>query len=354
MEYYSWQTMFEEFRRQHKHDPKIREMQDDEIILREAQNIMGTSFKDLNNSWKRLIRLRCEYEWLYSGKPYYNIHPQMVRSLCKTNLSKIPADLIEIPHNLNTVVFRFAEPVVTRYVDNNGMTVVKDDAVQKSPVYCRSVMFSKLRLKDEPDVRKIDPKLVGSDQLMLILDEGFRLKTESGDRTLCNTFLLTAFPGKTIPEAIEDTMNSVSEKEFMVYKGMGHRLVNLFRVIISSGFLANSPEDGLIKPDVLNSDKKKFAEAQTKNDTKAIQNIVNRARKQGKHGYNIGTNEMFVGSFSKLSQTELSASTGKELSFSHIRGGHPHAVRFGEGKNKVKIKWFRPTRVRPDLPFKME
>jgi hypothetical protein len=363
MEFYSWQTMFDEYRRANKHDPKLRKIDDTELALIEANNILSTKFRNPNSAWKRIIRLRCEYEWIKAGRPYYNVHPQMVRSLCKTNLEKIPANLIEIPDDLRAVVFRFAEPVETRYTDNSGFSVASTENPESSPIYCRSVLFSRVRVEESDWIKsedldrlsKMDQRLIGSDQLMMVIDEGFRLKTDTGDRTLCNTLILTALPGRTIPEAIQDTIDTLSSAESLVYLGMGERLANLFRIIISSGFLANSPEDMLVVPDVIAADRQKFSEAQTSGDQDTMKRLVDRARKRGKNGYNVGTSEMFVGEArSASSQRQDSEATGKELTHSHIRGGHPHAVRYGEGKSKIKIKWFRPTRVRPDLPFKAE
>lgn len=362
MEFYQWQTLYDEFRRAHKKDAEVRRMDDIDIAMIEANNILSTKFNNPRNAWKRIVRLRCELEWIKAGRPYYNIHPQMARSLCKTNLDKIPANLIEIPDNLKAVVFRFAEPVETRYTDNSGLTFVQGVNAEGSPIYCRSVLFSRLRLEESEtfsskDLAKIaewTPDWVGSDQLMLVIDEGFRLKTDTGDRTLCNTLMLNAMPGETIPQAIEAATEDKTKMESLVYLGMGERLSNLFRVIISTGFLSNCPEDGLIVPDVLADDRSKYSEAQSTQDQNTMTRLKERARKRGKNGYNVGTSEMFVGEAKAALSERQGEGSGKELSFSHIRGGHPHAVRYGEGKNKIKIKWFRPTRVRPDLPFKAE
>ena len=61
--------------------------------------------------------------------------------------------------------------------------------------------------------------------------------------------------------------------------------------------------------------------------------------------------EVAVGQELDLAHTELRPGEGRERTHAHIRSGHFHAVRCGEGRKNVKVKWFRPTVVRPDLPF---
>jgi hypothetical protein len=382
MEYYHWQTMTDEFRRVHRQDKKrIRNLTDAQIKNIEMDNILSTPFNKESNRWRRMIRLMGENVWINAGKPYYNIHPQMVRSLCNTNLDKIPANLIEVPAGLEAVVFRFAEDVPTRYISNDGYHVVAADEVHHSPVYCRSVLFGKIKNDRSKHVaenikkttteffRSINmPSLNDNvqavidlasdgyykdvdDFMIMCVDEGFRVKDRDVDRSLCNLITINCKNGQSVSEAIQTTVEQASAGEQAVMVTMGDRLSNLIRVIVSAGFLANCPEDDLVVPDILNADKQSFKDASQRGDAVAIQSIVERAKRRGKNGYNIGTSEMFVLE-NESEQHKQYDSTGKQLSFSHLRGGHPHAVRYGEGKNKVKIKWFRPTRVRPDLPFK--
>lgn len=376
MEYYSWQTMLDEYRWMHKHEKQtIRNLSDDDIRVIEMNHILTSPFRDQANRWRRMIRLTGETAWVAAGRPYYNVHPQMVGSLCKTNLNKIPAQFIEVPADLPAVVFRFADPVPTRYADNTGYSVIKAENVSHSPIYCRSVLFGKIEnretdfvyervketLRQFPAVAQSSvDRFVKSTQeehkdishfLTLCIDEGVRLKDGGVERTLCNIITISCRHGQTISEAIQTTVDKATSKEQIVMLSMGERLVNLLRVIISSGFLANCPEDGLVVPDVLGSDRQSYREAEKRGDQNAMSIIAERAKRRGKFGFNIGTSEMFAGE-SEPVESKSSEETGRQLSFSHIRGGHPHAVRYGEGKGKVKIKWFRPTRVRPDLPFK--
>lgn len=108
----------------------------------------------------------------------------------------------------------------------------------------------------------------------------------------------------------------------------------------------NSPQDNLLQFDVLAKDRRTFEAA----DEEGQERLISRARRRGKHGWNVGTNEMFVPDVPQWS-TSATGESGHSHSHAHIRTGHLHAVRCGPGRKDVKIKWFRPTVVRPDLPF---
>lgn len=354
MEFYQWQTMFDEYRRYHRHDPRVKNLSDRDLYEIEVQNILNTSFKDRSNRGKRLMRLGAEYAWTRSGNPYYNVHPKMVESLCRTNLDKIPLQYVEIPDGLISVLFRFTGDVPIRYTDNSGFTVVTDESIKNSPIYCRAALFCRLDPQDVPDSETWEHEYQDHIHFFLVVDEGFRFRENGLERTLCSCVAFSGHPNETITEAIQNTIASLPKKHptRLMMLSMEERLANLLRVIVSCGFLANSPEDRLVVPDVLSKDRNAYAEADRRRDQQRCQEIVARAHRRGKIGYNIGTNEMFVGESHLRQGSAGHTGQGQELTYSHIRSGHPHAVRYGEGKSKVKIKWFRPTRVRPDLPFK--
>ena len=68
-------------------------------------------------------------------------------------------------------------------------------------------------------------------------------------------------------------------------------LRNCLRIIATVGFMANSPEGNFFQYDVLSKDRQRFAEA----DGETRNRLIDRARRRGKHGWNVGTNEMFLG-----------------------------------------------------------
>lgn len=360
MIYHEWQTMFDEFIKQNK---SLRRESLEKLLMMEIKNISSSAFKMESNRTKRLMRLNLEYNWVKSGKPYYKIHPMMVRKLSKINLDKIPAEFIEVPE-FDSVCFRFAEDIPTRYIDAHaGITAIRDESINVSPIYVRSAIFSRIKSGDskyqsaidfvKKSIKSSDKQMafLNDDNFILVLDEGFRGKEEHVDRTLCNSIIVSVHQGEMISQAIERTIS----EDAIVSKlptNLKSRLENLFRVIISIGFMANAPEDNLIVPDIISRDKENYDNAVKKNDVERIKTIIKRSQDRGHNGWNVGTNEIFV---DEMPKGQYSGSgDGKELQYSHIRGGHPHTVRFGEGKKRVKIKWFRPTRVRSDLPFKQE
>lgn len=362
MEFHTWQTLFDEFKALYRNDPVKRKMTNEQIFAAEQASLIEYPFKNPNTRIDRLMRLAVERRWIDSGRPYYNVHPQLVRSLCKTNLDKIPSGYVEMPEGLDVVCFRFAEEVPIQYLSNVGAHALMDDRVHNSPIFCRSLLFSRVGYSGDEELQRIaeaanltteQVKLVQCQQFILFLDEGFRAQG-TDNLTLCNLVNFGAEKDQTIPQAIQACLANMSNRyEKLMWMALGERLSNLLKIIVSCGFLANSNDDGLVVPDILSKDRTNYADAVKRNDTEKIKQIVERARRRGKLGYNIGTNEMFVGE-AAIDRQERASGTGNELKYSHLRGGHPHAVRYGEGSKKVKIKWFRPTRVRKDLPFKVD
>ncbi|TWU49347.1 hypothetical protein Poly59_39610 [Rubripirellula reticaptiva] len=121
---------------------------------------------------------------------------------------------------------------------------------------------------------------------------------------------------------------------------------NCIRLVATVGLIANCPEDNLLEYDVLAKDKQRFKSASPKRK----EELIAKARRRGKIGWNVGTNELFIGE-QPLGESGSAAAPRGSHNHAHIRTGHLHAVRFGKGRKQVKIKWFRPTVVRPDLPF---
>jgi hypothetical protein len=337
MEYHHYQTMLDEFVKEDKSRRKLHLMK---LFEQEMENLKLYSFREETTRTKRILRLSCEYGWQTEGRPYYNIHPQMVRALMKTNLDSIPAKMIEIP-DFRGLCFRFAEPVPTRVVDNTGFHAVADETLTDLPICARSVLFSKFSSEE-------------SDSFIVSIDEGFRVEGKGCTRMLANVYVLEVKNEETIPEALSRLIGDSESTQSLMMRLQREQLENLFRVIIATGFLANTPEDNLVTQDILSKDLPKYTAAIRDNDVNAIKVIEDRARRRKGLGWNVGTSEMVLGEVGRLSGSRGGTGDGNELSYSHLRGGHPHVVRYGPGKTKAKIKWFRPTRVRPDLPFKDE
>ena len=315
------------------------------VDRKKRQNLpFGLYYKEIismmKNEGHRPAIPMAEMMWLEDGQPYYNIHPKLVSQLCRTDLSKIPAVLFKMPHGLRVVHVRFAEEH-SEFFDS-------EDTVH-------SFLMS---LEDSENV--LLPKKEAGEwrfgkRVSLILEfgkkrDGFPLQEEFG---------LELFEDQTFDEAIAST-KSLLRKEGMI--GMDGKELdinkallryetgvfeNLLRLAITIGFLADNP--AICEADVLNEDREKFRVG----DDEQRQLIAERAKRRRKYGFNIGTDLMFVGE-RPMSTRQNAAETGRELEYAHIRAGHPHAVRYGEGKKLVKIMWYVPLTVRADLPFKSE
>lgn len=354
MEYHSWLSLIDEARRVHGKDYSRLPLK--EQFLKEAEALLKFPFKNPQTRIKRLIRLCMEYDWIKFGRPYYNVHPMMVKKLILTNLDKIPAKFIEVPENLPAICIRFTDNIQIRILDSNqGMHVRAAPDIKESLVGCRCALFGRYNLDHEKMLHKLLPECVGEDQFMLIVDEGCRCISKDDHKThrmLCNLINFGVRGEETIPQAMERAYTELDgSMDQVLLMTMKDRLENLFRIIITIGFLADDP-CGIITPDLLNKDQRAYEQALARGDTAKISSLHSKAKRRHKFGWNVGTSEIFAES--RPVASPRGTGTGRELQWSHIRGGHPHAVRHGVGKKQIKIKWFRPTRVKPGLPFKEE
>ena len=177
------------------------------------------------------------------------------------------------------------------------------------------------------------------DVKLFLLD--LNVKTPHATRSLLFAPLLWETKEDTLVDSLDHMQVMGKEKS-----GAYHTLVaNCCKLAVTIGFMANSKSE-LIEPDILGRDRQRYA---TGDDAVKAQ-CADRAKRRGKFGWNVGNDLMFLGE--QDSQHHAAEGERGELNYSHLRGGHPHAVRYGKGKKKVKIMWFRPTRVRADLPFK--
>ena len=308
-----WQTFLDESGHLYPQEKKLPLV---ERVKLERKRIERWPFRHEEVRQKRFIRLQMETDWDKNNRPYYNIHPHLVDSLSKCSLDSIPAKQLEMPGDFLAVNIRFAE---------------KHPALQ---------MLGALV--------SITPS-----KLAVFADLGERQKlTETFNANLVVSLVVDILPD----ESIVDIFNRVQvmptpENHPLSRINVPECLLNFFRLAVAMGFLANNDEDRLCRADVLSKDLRAFEDALARNDKDKENIIIERARRRGKIGWNVGTDEMFVGELPVTSAGHTGTGE-RELSWSHLRTGHPHAVRFGEGKRMVKIKWFRPTRVRPDLPFK--
>jgi len=116
------------------------------------------------------------------------------------------------------------------------------------------------------------------------------------------------------------------------------------RLMLSICFLTEA-NDELIQFDPLSKDRRKIKDA----SPDRLLELQERARRRGKIGFTVGTDDMFR---PQTTLRPLEGDSERQLSYSHIRSGHWHTVLHGPQRSLRKVVWFRPVRVRPDLNFR--
>lgn len=320
MEYHAWQSLLDESRRIYSECRGVPLATTYRIERRRIENF---DFQFESNRIKRLLRIDTEYEWEKTGRPFYHVHPDIVPAIAKTNLDSVPARLIEIPKNYPAVSICLAKGR-----EPNGLF---------------ALLFAR-----QPN------------GFLFVLDCGNRQNFGGVPLTFCTTLRLMIAGDETIPEALKCHFDSLPEQlaaddaaiEAVVIEQMKDQLLDAIRTAITIGFLANQ-NDELVIPDVLSNDRNAYQEALRTKDATRRAAIEERAARRGKNGWNVGTNEFVIPWFAASDRKPAAYVRGPHTR-AHIRTGHFRAVHFGEGRSQVKVKWFRPTVVRPDLPFSPE
>lgn len=261
--------------------------------------------------------LLLEELWLSGGSPYYNVHPLIVPHLCNVNLDDIPLSLLEMPDDMAVLNVRFAgsNPEFTFTEKTKMGDVPRRHQVFEEGAAVTNMLMVKRQAKFE---------------FFLTTDQSWGPEAEQKMGFVAG---LPIVEGESIAWSLGQQPNRVIE--------------NAVKLCVVLGFLRNSNQK-LITPDVLSKDRRRYETATPEQQ----QTIEAKARRRGKVGWNVGNDIMFLPD-SPTPNGSTPQVQGRELSHAHIRKGHFHAVRYGPGRTKVKLMWFRPTTVRPDKPFKI-
>lgn len=314
MQFYPWTTDFGNFRRQmgkRNCPPHL------EFTVKRTE--------ELEKSGVVPFRLLLESNWIDDGCPYYRIHPGLVTSLSRVNLKKIPANLIAVPEPFEAVHISLAK-------DHKELTLVEDVSHEQdhggtlpAGSVVRGILMGKIDLVQR--------------RVLFCLDFGHY---DEHHQPTYVVFMVNLDDEGDLQSAVDSTLQA--------YRSDNYRLIcaNALRLAVTIGFMSNSKSE-LIEPDVLS----KLRDNYRQGDETMKDVIVRKSHQRGKIGFNVGNDLMFPGAMPK-GGSHGSDVTGNELKFQHIRGGHAHAVRYGPQKSLIKIMWFKPTQVRPDLLFKPE
>lgn len=282
----------------------------------------------------QVLLMMAEKQWMELSRPYYNIHPGLVSKLARINLSKVPSHLVTTPHDFSVVNIRFAE--------RNEALVLKA-GMPKQGGLVEIPPDSSLHGILMVDCRKL-PVGFGQNRVSFYLDFNVwakRLFEGQWQRLpqYCH-FCFDIDLAKSLQEAIDECVRPYTDESYY------NLCTNALRLAVSIGFLSNSSAE-LVEYDVISRFRERFRQG----NEKERQQIIEKSRRRGKVGYNVGNDLIFSGRIPTISERRGEL-TGRELTYASIRQGHPHAVRYGKGKELVKIMWFAPTVVRPDLPFR--
>lgn len=247
-----------------------------------------------------------EEHYIAHSRPYYNVSNEIVEDIAETDLDIIKANMLDVPAGLGCVNIRFEADSCVTYQTSEGKT---------ERIY--SILIAKF-----------------TNAL------GFMAQIDNST------------PSRLIGRYImlnEKPLSQSFGSDFHAKANHAEGMELVVKIIATLKFLTDCPDENLIEFDVVN---KHYHEYKTTQDQQRKDEIIATSKRKGHNGWNVGTNQLYLNDFYLPVQHQKSQGTGRELEFAHIRKGHLHIVRFGQGKQQMKIQYFRPVVVRSDLPFK--
>lgn len=310
----NWKTHYELTTEQIGKDVSIEEYVRAYINYTNGSNAEPIYFKEMIDD---CLLFTGEVEWLTNDRPYYNIYPNIIDSTMRMKLSKIPCSMLDTPGGYKSILIRFPQEndvgirAVFAYKEPKVMLTLFTSCTPIKPGVERILLVNKINLRDENSIE------------------------HAIEETICENIT----PGVIDHHSMKYDPKEISKQSIRFYA-----LTN---------FLSNYPNDLLIEYDVMHKFRNQFSLASPEKK----QEMIRISRKHHKVGWNIGVNEHLLGDIPRCSEERnaaeyLDSEERKELTNAHIRTGHIHIVRFGPEKKQAKVMWFRPTVVRPDLPFK--
>lgn len=258
------------------------------------------------------LRLGAESAWIDCGSPYYKIGGHYLEAAARARLD-VPCDMMRLPFPAMLVRLQEGHGLILHdHGDEVGGELKTILAVETEDGLTIHAVFD----SDDPE---------GTTMVFSMrLDEGGSLEDaiERG----------TARPHRDIEGGYMSGGAAVA---------MNRIARQCLKVLTTVALLAIGKSE-LLDPEVLSRDRASMKSA----SDEAKSRIVDRARRRGKTGWTVG--ETRLPRNSRANPAERSG--GRELTRSHLRGGHFHAVRYGRGRTEIKVMWFPPTAVRPDLP----
>jgi hypothetical protein len=285
MQFFTWTIDFDNFKRQVRRDVSAKEFYPKRVLDFQQHNMPS-------------FRLVAEYLWEGKGRPYYNIHPKLVGNLGRTNLEKIPADLIQLPHDFSCVHIRFAqrhkELTFQNYHSGIGTIIPKGSFVH-------GLLMA--------DLRRPSKMNVAQPVVLFVMDLGITREWGGYQMPFYMIFFIQIDASLNLQESLDRGIESLRGADKDYYRVAA----NALKIAVTIGFLSNS-DSKLIEYDVLSKYRSNFQRA---DETKRKQ-IIDKSRRKGKVGWNVGNDLIFTGALS-LQQRTKGEGVGMELNYAHIR-----------------------------------
>lgn len=325
MEFYEVNTAYDLFKKEYGYkDPKA--FYKDVIAEANRWKISGGEPRFFFIPHINFRALTIEACWYEKRMPYYKIWPGVFDTFIKTRLD-IKAELLKFPHNAFAIRLpKTTEPLLS--FDYQGyVAVIKSIIIVGGFKEIVREGFVTIDIRVIYDGNNPEYPYPGSFHKIVsmsvddIIEEGLGIREVSGNDMEGKQF--------SIPFEIVDAC---------------------FRLTVATMFLATGSHK-VLEFDVLAKHLQAYKEIKETNAVKRKE-YENKAKQKGKFGWNIGSGRGDRGlklpngvSYAKACKD----AGGRELLYQHVRGGHWHTYRYGEGRKEIKIVWQEDIVIRKDL-----
>jgi hypothetical protein len=229
------------------------------------------------------VQMVNEGTWERNRRPYYCVYPAITPMLLKLNLA-FDASLIKLPVPIFAIRFPTTRPPITFQWNNEDWHV-------------RSMLVGPTDLEENNSIVS---------GLVIWVDTGEKMIFPDGKECPVHTYInLPLRKGMSMEESLDALPVDASAREGMQFPSKAR--ADCVRLAATLCLLENNPE--IVEPDVLTADRDKY-------DATRDQKFVDRAKRRGKVGWNVGRDIEVV---------------------PHMRRPHPAIVLTGHGRMIPKI-----------------
>lgn len=346
MEFYNYKTTYELVKKECKKDREAFSETWHDFYNRIIDKFKNADLRTAEYSMR--ITAIDEFQWLKSGKPYYQIWPAVADEFLKTRLD-IKCSFLKTPHKVFLIKLPILDnPLLSFKLEDGNIGYIKTiNVVHKTgKERYRHLVDNKSKYADMLDFVKDDNEDIFIEWTLSYYLENQDKGLEEG--TITRTIHLK--DDSTIEEQLEKHICIKDE-----YLNSGNKIPAsiidaTIRLLIAVHFLATGSHK-VLEYDVLSKHLSAYRALEENNPKR--KEYEHKAKIAGKYGWNIGYGRAERGLKlpAGVSYEEAVRNSGsRELLYQHTRGGHWHTVRVGQGKKDIKILWYEETLVRPDLP----